>query len=191
MAKYNNHLKDILNWDNAPKNEPIQLYDNDGTLICDIDDELKFAWIRTQIAKHQIEGCYIMRYHNKFNIDKDGKFPCPTNGVLDAYAKQLAALYFAQNGAELKCDEKSNLIDINNCPQNEYVKLFDNENKLICETNSDLEFDWVRARIKELGLKGCYLIFRGERIEINEYGCPLDYPTGMFDNHINALCDLV
>jgi hypothetical protein len=110
--------------------------------------------------------------------------------LFDENTHVLAGIAFSPEAVE-KYTPKSSVIDINKCPYNEIVDIYDNEDKLIAHTSSDLHYDWVRARIKEKKLKGCYLIFRGERIEINEYGCPLEYPNGMFDNHSKALCDLV
>lgn len=186
------HLRDFLDFNDVPKNNSILLYDNDDTLICTINDEIEFAWVRTQIAKHQIKGCYVMFYHNKININLYGIPEYHPNGMMDAYATQLAALYHAQQGAEfndLKC--KSTIIDINKCPINEFVDIYDNENNLICHTNSDLQYNWVRAEIKEKKLKGCYIMFRGERIDISEHGDPYTYPNGFFEFNANQLCRLI
>ena len=72
------------------------------------------------------------------------------------------------------------LIDIKQCPKNEYVEMYDSNDTLICETNNDIEFLWVRGQIKRKHLKGCYIKFHDKKILIDEKGNPTDYPDGMF-----------
>ena len=75
----------------------------------------------------------------------------------------------------------STVIDVNKCPKNIPVTIYDCNDELIVETDNDLVFDWVRAEIKEKSLEGCYLIFKGEKIRLDRNGTPECYPDGLFE----------
>ena len=83
--------------------------------------------------------------------------------------------------------KKSSLIDLSKCPKNEKVKVYDSEDKLICETDNSLVFTYVRAEIAKHGYEGCYVIFRGERLSINPTGQLEDWPNGLFDEELDML----
>lgn len=183
-------LREILDMGQCPKNPVVTVYDRDDIKVGSTSNDIEFAYIRLQIAENKIEGCYFVYDGKKYPIESTGEVHTWPYGCFDALTDVTGDLLQISID-ENKKEERSNVIDLKECPYNEYVKIYDSEGKLICWTNDDLQYDWVRARIKEKKLKGCYLIFRGERIEINEYGCPLEYPKGMFDNHLEALCDLV
>lgn len=82
-------------------------------------------------------------------------------------------------------------IDMRLCPVNDWVDFYYPDGTLICRTNNDIEFLYIRTRIKEMGSVGFYLIFRNEKIEIDKNGNPKDYPDEMFTNFTNLIMKLV
>lgn len=83
--------------------------------------------------------------------------------------------------------KKSSLIDLSKCPKNEKVKVYDSEGKLICETDNSLVFTYVRTEIAKHGYEGCYITFKGERINIDSTGQLEDWPNGLFNEELNML----
>jgi hypothetical protein len=69
------------------------------------------------------------------------------------------------------------------CPAERAVEVRYPDGKLIVTTNDEMKFDWVRLQIQKHQLKGCYVIFDGNRYEINDYGVIVDYPLDMFGKH--------
>lgn len=82
-------------------------------------------------------------------------------------------------------------IDMRLCPVNDWVDFYYPDGTLICRTNNDIEFLYIRTRIKEMGSVGFYLIFRNEKIEIDKNGNPKDYPDEMFTNFTDLIMKLV
>lgn len=82
-------------------------------------------------------------------------------------------------------------IDMLQCPVNDWADFYYPDGTKICRTNSDMEFAYIRKRIKEMGSVGFYLIFRGERIDIDENGNLSNYPDEFFDNLTSLYLELV
>lgn len=182
-------LRSVLDLNQAPKDEPIKIYDRDDIPVAIISNYNEWQYTRLQIRKYKIEGCYFYFNGEKYTINSNGMLPDYPNGLFFSGTKMTAEL--ALRNSAPKYIPKSKLINVDKRPENRYVEIYDNEDNLIIHTNSDLDFNWVKARIKEKNLKGCYLIFEGKRIEINEKGCEVENPKGLFDNNLQALCDLV
>jgi len=184
-------LRSILDMSKCPKNPVVTIYDRDDIKICSTSHDIEFDYIRLQIAKHKIEGCYLIYNNKKYTIDSCGRINGWPNGLFDINTHITAEICMCSLSEPKQWPKYSSIIDKINCPVNEYVEIYDNENNLIIRTNSDLEFNWVRAEIKEKNLKGCYLIFRGEKIEINENGDLVEYPHGLFEYNGEQLCRML
>lgn len=182
------YLRDVLNLDEAPKDEPITIYDKDNKAAAIVSNVIDWQYTRLQIRKYKIEGCYFYFNGKRYEINSNGMLPDYPN-VFNSYIKLTAELALFESAS--KYIPKSKLVNIDKCPMNEYVNIYDNEDNLICHTNDDLQFNWVRAEIKEKKLKGCYLIFRDQKIEISEHGDPYEYPHGMFEFNVDQLCRMI
>lgn len=181
-------LRSILDMSKCPKNPVVTIYDRDDIKVCSTSNEIEFDYIRWQIAENKIEGCYIIFNDNKYPIESNGRINSWPKGLFDVNTGLLVKIIKSDFEPKKK---KSKLIDSDACPSNEHVEIYDNEDNLIVRTNSDLEFNWVRAEIKEKNLKGCYLIFRGKKIEINENGDLVEYPHGLFEYNGEQLCRML
>lgn len=184
-----------LHWDKKPKEDSVLLYDPNGTFVCQINSSIDFAWARLQIAKEKWKGCYIVwKDGRSYEIEPDGSIKNWPNGLYSDYVMlltRLAKSRLSDEAASKSSIPDSDLIDINKCPRNPYVDIYDNQDKLICHTNDDLQFKWVCAQIKLNKLHGCYIIFRDQKIMINEYGCPVENPLDMFEYYTDQLIALV
>lgn len=183
------YLRDVLDLTEAPKDNSITLYDSDDKVVAEITDYINWQYTRLQIRKHKIEGCHFYLDNKRYEINSNGMLPDYPNGLFRSGLRLTAELALQESAP--KFIPKSKLINIDKCPMNEYVNIYDNEDNLICHTNDDLQFNWVRAEIKEKKLKGCYLIFRDQKIEISEYGDPYDYPHGLFEFNADQLFRLL
>lgn len=61
-----------INMNEFPEHEPFKVFYGDGKLIYSGNDILKMHWIRMQIKKNQIVGCYIEFKDEKISIDHFG-----------------------------------------------------------------------------------------------------------------------
>ena len=163
MEETKKYLRNVLDLSKSPKDDPITIYDSDKQVAAIVFNYVDWQYARLQIRKHKIEGCYFIFNDKRYEINSDGMLPDYPN-IFNSWIKQTAEL--ALRDSAPKYIPKSKVIDINKCPMNDYVNIYDNENNLICHTNSDLEFNWVRAEIKEKKLKGCYLIYKDQKIEM-------------------------
>ena len=184
MEETKKYLRNVLDLSKSPKDDPITIYDSDNQVAAIISNYMDWQYTRLQIREHKIEGCYFIFNKQRYEINSDGMLPNYPN-IFNSWIRQTAELAMRESAP--KYIPKSTLIDINKCPMNEYVNIYDNEDNLICHTNDDLQFNWVRAEIKEKKLKGCYLIFHDQKIEISEYGDPYEYPRGMFELNTDQL----
>lgn len=75
--------------------------------------------------------------------------------------------------------------------KNKSCQLYDPNDNLIGEFDSDLIFNDIRIQIKEQQLKGYYLIFEDKKIKIDSNGNLASYPNGLFDTYIDQLCKLI
>ena len=177
----------------CPHNDFVKMYDGNGDLICETEEDLVFEYVRAQIAKNRIEGCYLEFRGEKYELTKVAnlhykqEWPKDLFDLLNHYLSETLHADFEENTKKKVKSEKSSVINVDDCPVNEWVKMYDNEGKIICYTNSDVMYNWVRAEIKERKLEGCYLEFRGERIDIDKNGELKEYPKGLFDNHLEQL----
>ena len=185
-----NLLRSVLDLSECPKNPVITIYDKDDIKVCSTSNELEFDYICLQIAKNKIEGCYLIYNNDKYPIESTGRINNWPSGLFDMNVHLLLEIC-RYDLSEPPLPLGSNIIDELKCPKNEYVDIYDNEDRRITRTNEDVTFNWVRAEIKEKQLKGCYLIFHGQRINIDHAGNLYDYPDGLFDENTNQLCRLI
>lgn len=85
----------------------------------------------------------------------------------------------------------NNFINIEECPKNKPAKFFYPDGTLIVETDNDLMFDYIRVRIKQEQIHGCYIEFEGHKILIDSNGDLSDYPDGFFTAHMDLLFELI
>ena len=189
MEENKKYLREVLNLSEAPKDKPITIYDSDDQEVITISNVIDFQYARLQIRKYKIEGCYFYLNDKRYEINSEGMLPEYPSLLFNTYLKLTAELALRESAP--KYIPKSTLIDINKCPMNDYVNIYDNEDNLICHTNDDLQFNWVRAEIKEKKLKGCYLIYKDQKIEISEHGDPYEYPHGLFELNGIQLCRML
>ena len=78
-------------------------------------------------------------------------------------------------------------IDVSKCPKNIPVKIYDANDELIVETDDDLVFNWVCAKIKEKQLSGWYIILKNKKIRVDRNGTPECYPDGFFEHLTDQL----
>lgn len=183
-----------LNLDQRPKESIVYLYDPDGNFIEEISSAIDFVWVRLQIAKDNLKGYYFTFEGKRYDINPNGSLSEWPGGLFTQFVSMTSKLLAYKMTDDVR--EKSRIplseqIDINNCPKNLHVDVFDNEDKLICHTNDDLQFIWVRAQIKKKGLRGCYVMFGDEKIPINERGDLKSYPHGLFEHYSDQLIALV
>ncbi len=179
------YLRDVLDLNEAPKDDPIVLYDSDEKVVAEITNYIDWQYTRLQIRKYKIEGCHFYLNDKHYEINSNGMLPDYPNDLFKSGLRLTAELALFDSARNFI--PKSKLIDIDKCPVNEYVNIYDNEDNLICHTNDDLQFNWVRAEIKAKKLKGCYLTFCDQKIGISEYGDPYEYPHGMFEYNVDQL----
>lgn len=61
-----------LNWDEYQPDEHADLYDVDGTWLGPIYDITEFNWVRLQVMKQNVSGCYIVYKGEKHELMLDG-----------------------------------------------------------------------------------------------------------------------
>jgi hypothetical protein len=180
-----------LNWDKRPKESVVLLYGPDKNYICEITTHYDFEWVRLQIAEQHLDGYYFNWEGKSYDIKSDGSIVDWPGGLYSQHTSIVSKLLNYKSGCKINSIPMSKQIDMYDCPTNPYVDIFDNEDKLICHTNDDLQFKWVCAQIKLKKLHGCYIIFRDQKIMINEYGCPVENPSEMFEYYTDQLIALV
>lgn len=77
--------------------------------------------------------------------------------------------------------------------QNPSVKIYNPDGTLLCDTNNELVFNDIRIQIKDQKLTGYYLIFEGNKCEINNDGELVKWPKGLFSigtNQLNYLFEI-
>lgn len=55
------------------RNKPVKIFNPDGTLLCETDNELQFNDIRIQIKDQESEGYYLEFEGEISNIDSDNR----------------------------------------------------------------------------------------------------------------------
>lgn len=60
------------------------------------------------------------------------------------------------------------------------VKIYNPDGTLLCETNNELVFNDIRIQIKDQKLNGYYLIFEGNKCDIDNDGQVIKWPRGLF-----------
>lgn len=115
------------------------------------------------------------------------------NEKYNASDSNIAVWYILRELSKEKHPDRTDWdkIDMGLCPVNDWVDFYYPDGTLICRTNNDIEFLYIRTRIKEMGSVGFYLIFRNEKIEIDKNGNPKDYPDEMFTNFTDLIMKLV
>ena len=147
--------------------------------------------IRTAVKKEYelagkpiIDNCHLTEAKELINrIEGKYKFACNTTvyGIL----KELLQLEHPDR-------TDWDIIDMSKCPQNEYVDMYYPDGTLICHTNSDIEFNYVRGCIKDMGTSGFYLMFQGEKINIDKYGNIVgNWPRDMFNTFAETAMKLL
>ena len=82
-------------------------------------------------------------------------------------------------------------IDMSQCPEEKYVKIYKPNGELLVETNQYTTYLWVRTQIKKNQLRNYYIEFEGEKIRIDPRGTESDYPDGMMDLASKLLLELI
>lgn len=86
--------------------------------------------------------------------------------------------------------QKDLRINMSECPKNQMVSVYDSDDNLITETDSDLTFTWIRSQIYKKGLRGYYIIYNNVRYDIDHNG-DLEWPAGLFEKLLDCICDLM
>lgn len=73
-------------------------------------------------------------------------------------------------------------IDISQCPKDSSCQIYCPDGTLLVETDQELMFNYIRCEIAKTGQEGYYIIFNGERRDINRFGVVEDYPDGLFES---------
>lgn len=81
-------------------------------------------------------------------------------------------------------------INMAECPKNQMVSVYDSNNNLLTETDSDLTFTWIRSQIHKKGLKGYYIVYNNVRYDIDHRG-NLNWPDGLFEKILDCMLDLI
>ena len=81
-------------------------------------------------------------------------------------------------------------INMSECPKNPMVSVYDSDDNLITETDSDLTFTWIRSQIRKKGLRGYYIIYNNTHYDI-DHKCNLEWPDGLFEKLIDCMYDLM
>jgi len=69
-----------LNWDEYKDDEHADLYDVDGTWLGPIYNLTEFNWVRLQVMKQNVSGCYITYKGEKHELMLDGSVEnCPND----------------------------------------------------------------------------------------------------------------
>lgn len=55
------------------QNPPVKIYNPDGTLLCETNNELIFNDIRIQIKNQRLNGYYLVFEDKKYEINSDGE----------------------------------------------------------------------------------------------------------------------
>ena len=76
----------------CPKNKSAKIFYPDGSLIVETDNELMFYYIRVQIRKLQLSGCYIEFEGQKIKMDRNGELQDYPDGLFDESTKLLLEL---------------------------------------------------------------------------------------------------
>lgn len=80
----------IIN-NNIPQ-EIVQLYDNNGNFIGNIENELAFNDVRIQIKNKKLTGYYIVFENKKYEIDMRGRLRVWPPNLYETYENQLSEL---------------------------------------------------------------------------------------------------
>jgi len=114
----------------------------------------------------------------------DGKYKFACNTTVYQILKELSQI---EHPDRTDWDE----IDMSQCPVNEYVDVYYPDGTLICHTNNDVEFNYIRGCIKDMQSVGFYLMYKGEKIGIDKYGNISHYPSGLFEAFVETIMKLV
>ena len=114
----------------------------------------------------------------------DGKYKLACNSIVYHILRELSKV---EHPDRVDWDK----IDMLLCPVNDWADFYYPDGTLICRTNNDIEFNYIRTQIKKMRSTGFYIIFRGERIDIDKYGNLSDYPNDFFENYTKLLLDLI
>ena len=75
------------------QNPPVKIYNPDGTLLCETNNELIFNDIRIQIKNQNLKGYYLIYEGNKCDIDNDGQLSRWPKGLFSISIAQLNYLF--------------------------------------------------------------------------------------------------
>lgn len=74
------------------RNKPVKVFNPDGTLLCETDNELQFNDILIQIMEQRLTGYYIKFKGKRRNIEPSGTVKHPPSGFFDIMNEQLRKL---------------------------------------------------------------------------------------------------
>lgn len=85
---------------------------------------------------------------------------------------------------------ESKEITINNDLEKCVCKLYNPGGTCLGKITNEIAFLDARVQIKEKGLRGYYIMYKGQKIRIDQYGGMEEYPDGLFDKSLNLLLKL-
>lgn len=86
-------MEHTIDLEKCPKNCPAKIFYPDGSLIVETADETMFNYIRAEIKKHHMSGCYIEYKGQTIRLDKNGTpEDYPDDEFFEANTKMLFEL---------------------------------------------------------------------------------------------------
>ena len=82
-----------LNWDEYQPDEHADLYDVDGTWLCPIYDITEFNWVRLQVMKQNVSGCYITYKGEKHELMLDGSIEGRLGDLFDKTRQYMLDIF--------------------------------------------------------------------------------------------------
>lgn len=147
----------------CPTNPFIDIYNDKDELVITTNEELTYQWVLAEIAEKHIFGWYLIKHGDPTKYYITPKGDVAVTLFKESGAQQLRRWHAAQ-------DHYSEIINMDHCPNNERITIYDCNNDIICITDSDLELQWVLNEIRDRHLTGCYIIYRNYRYLIDEFG---------------------
>ena len=77
--------KNPIKLENCPKNDMVSFYYPDGSLITMTDNDLVFLYIRSEIKRLGLYGCYISYKDQIIRINENGDLSDYPKGLFDAW----------------------------------------------------------------------------------------------------------
>lgn len=76
-----------INMNNCPKNDKVSIYYPDGNIITITDNDLEFLYVRAEIKRLNLYGCYISYKDQIIKINPNGDLSDYPEGLFDTWGK--------------------------------------------------------------------------------------------------------